>query len=144
MFVLAHDISQDTTKLASDDPSNKDGFYFPDDVPGQYFHMDFGFVRGSKHFHIDFGFICESEYRVKNADGLMIKSVDGYNLYLIIVDRVTHYIWIFLTFSKIPPITIAQKVLNKFKYGTEHRIVCTDQEGDFGLSKEFQEMIGSE
>ena len=46
--------------------------------PGQHFHMDFGFVRGSG-------------YKVKGEDGPTITSIDGYNSYLIIIDRVTRY-----------------------------------------------------
>ena len=77
---------------------------------GQHFHMDFGFVRGS-------------EYKVKNETGPTITSIDGFNSYLIIVDRVTRYIWIFLTTSKSPPINVAQRVLNKFKSNNTHRTV---------------------
>ena len=71
-------------------------------------------------------------------------STDGYNLYLIFFNRVTRYIWIFLTSSKTPPITIAQKILNKFKYKYAYRTIRTDQGGELGLSHEFQNIISEE
>ena len=110
-----------------DDPANAD------DVPsagvaGQHFHMDFGFVRGS-------------DYSVKRENAPTITSIDGYNSYLIIVDRVTRYLWLFLTASKAPPLTIVDKVLNKFKCKNPHRTVRTDQGGELGRSHEFQKVV---
>ena len=49
-----------------------------DGNPGQHFHMDFGFVRGS-------------EYKLKQELGPTITSIDGFNSYLIIVDHITRY-----------------------------------------------------
>ena len=71
-------------------------------VAGQHFHMDFGFGRGGG-------------YRLKTDNNKTITSIDGYNSYLIIVDQVTRYMWIFLTSSKSTPINLAQRVLRKFK-----------------------------
>ena len=90
--------------------------------PGQYFHMDFGF------------FIV-SEYSIKQENAPTVTSIDGYNSDLIIVDRVTMNMWIFLTSSKIPPINIAKKVLNKFKCSNKHRTVRTYQEKELGRSQ---------
>ena len=98
---------------------------------GQHFHMDFGFVRGS-------------EYRVKQEHGPTTTSIDEFNSYLIIVDRVTRYIWVFLTTSKSPPINLAQRVLNKFKSVNEHRTVRTDQGKELGRSAKFQAMVENE
>ena len=61
-------------------------------------------VKGEsgQHFHMNFGFERCSEYKVKNeTGGSTITSIDGFSSYLIIVDRVTRYVWIFLTTSKI-------------------------------------------
>ena len=44
-----------------------------------------------QHFHMDFGFICGSGYRLKTDDNKTVTSIDGYNFYLIIVDRVIRY-----------------------------------------------------
>jgi len=53
--------------------------------------MDMGFVRGSK-------------YRTKDEDGQMVTSLDGYNSYLLIIDRATRYMWVFLSKYKTPKI----------------------------------------
>lgn len=42
--------------------------------PGQQFHMDYGFVRGS-------------DFSQKNEEGKLITSKDDYNAYLLIVDK---------------------------------------------------------
>ena len=116
--------AQKNTKKALNSEKSSDTQYDPlhDDntikgESGQHFHMDFGLVRGSA-------------YKVKNENGPTITSIDGFNSYLIIVDRVIRYIWIFLTTSKAPPINIAQRVLNKFKSNNPHRTVRTDQGGE--------------
>ena len=44
--------------------------------PGQHFHMDFGFVRGTG-------------YKIKSEKQSTITNIDGFNSYLLIVDRVT-------------------------------------------------------
>ena len=48
---------------------------------GQHFHMDFGFVRGS-------------EYKLKSETGSTITFIDGFNSYIIIIDRATRCMWI--------------------------------------------------
>lgn len=70
-----------------------------DGITGQHFHMEFGFVRGSSYF-----------FEKENQS--IVTSIDEYNSYLIIVDKVMRYIWIFLTSSKAPPITIVQALFN--------------------------------
>ena len=112
-------------------PDEIDDIFIPDALPGQHFHMDFGFVRGST-------------YTIKQEDGPTITSKDGYNSYLLIIDRATRYMWVFLTTSKHPPISIAQRVLNKFKTTNPHRTVRTDQGGELGRSHAFKEMIDEE
>ena len=96
--------------------------------PGQHFHMDFGFVRGS-------------EYRKSNKDGKTVTSIDGKNSYLIIIDRCTRYVWIFCSASKTPPIEAARMILEKFKSTNTHRTVRVDQGGELGRSTKFQNMI---
>lgn len=75
-----------TTPLADtpSPPIDEDDTQFMDDpdmtqgVAGQHFHMDFGFVGGSS-------------YSLKQEDMSTVTSIDGYNSYLIIIDRVTKY-----------------------------------------------------
>ena len=93
---------------------------------------------------MDFCFVCRSDYCIKQEHGPTLTSIDGFNSYLIIVDRVTRYIWVFLTTSKAPPINIAQRVISKFKSSNPHRTVRTDQGGELGKSRIFQKMIYKE
>ncbi len=46
--------------------------------PGENFHIDMGFVRGTKYSH-------------KDEDGRLITSLDGFNSYLLFIDRAIGY-----------------------------------------------------
>lgn len=102
-----------------------------DSNPGQRFHMDFGFVHAS-------------EYKPKQEFSSTITFVDGFDSYIIIVEQVTRYTWMFLTTSMSPPINIAQRILHKFKSGDTHCTVRTDQGKELGRSAAFQTMIHTE
>ena len=54
------------------------------------FIMDYGFVRGND--------------TIKSEDGLLITSKDGYNYYLMIINKYSRYMWLFLFANKTPPI----------------------------------------
>ena len=64
---------------------------------------------------MDFGFIRESGYKVKMEDATRVTSIGGFNSYLIIVDKATRYLWIFLTALKSPPVEIARSVSRNSK-----------------------------
>jgi hypothetical protein len=82
--------------------------------------MDMGFVRGSK-------------YRTKDEDGQMVTSLDGYNSYLLIIDRATRYMWVFLSKYKTPKIdTIRGFLQTHGAKGPQQRYVRTDKGGSFG------------
>ena len=117
---LCQAIEKTIQKMSEDDPEGTEDTII-DGYAGQHFHMDFGFVRGSG-------------YSIKQENKPTVTSIDGFSSYLIIVDRVTRYLWVFLTTSKSPPITIAQKILNKFKCKNPHRTVRTDQGKELGKS----------
>ena len=87
------------SNLSSSDKLHDD-IHIPDALPGQNFNMDFGFVRGSEFKQV--------------KDGIMITSIDGYNCYLIIIDRATRYTWIFLESFKDSPLTSIKLILSKF------------------------------
>jgi len=57
-------------------------------------------------FSMDYGFMGESGYCSKDEEGRTITSIDGYCSYLLITDRATRYLWVFLTKTKSPPIDI--------------------------------------
>jgi hypothetical protein len=77
-------------------------------LPGQMFHMDMGFVRGTKYGHRD-------------EDGHLVTSLDGYNSYLVIVDRATRYTWVFLCKTKVPQITTIAHFLKL--HGTKQDVI---------------------
>ncbi len=68
-------------------------------TPGERFHMDIGFVRGTK-------------YSTKDEDGTTVTNLDGYNSYILIIDRATRYIWVFPAHHKTPRIDLIKTFLN--------------------------------
>ena len=95
---------------------------------GQHFHMDFGFVRGS-------------DYEKVTNDGKLVTSLDNYRSYLLVIDKASRYIWVFLTKTKHPPIQQVKGLLDKFKNRYPNASVTTDQGKELGKSKAFQQMI---
>ncbi len=59
----------------------------------------------------------------------VVLSYDGYLSYLLIIDKASQYIWVFLTTSKEPSLDIIDAFLSRF--GHEHGgSICTDQGGE--------------
>jgi hypothetical protein len=46
------------------------------------------------------GFVHGTQLSYKDEDGQLVTRLDGYNSYLIVVDRATYYTWVFLTRNK--------------------------------------------
>ena len=107
-----------------------DDIFMPQALPGQHFHFDFGFMR-TKH------------YQEEDSEGNLQTSVDGKNAYLLVVDRATRYMWVYLSSSKQPPIEFCKGVLHKFKAATSHRTVRCDQ-GELASSIAFNKLLVSE
>jgi hypothetical protein len=87
-------------------------------IPGTSFHMDLGFIRGPSNL----------EDVVKNGatpTKTIIKSRDGYEAYLLIVDAASRYIWVFLLKSKHPPIATIAQFLQKHGTATKGKITTT-------------------
>ena len=105
----------------------QDDIYMPNTLPGQHFHMDFGFVRGS-------GF-------KETQDRQTITSNDGFKSYLLIMDRTTQYTRILLQSSKETPLTVIKLILTKFKTTNPHRTVRTDQGGELEGSIAFKHLL---
>ena len=70
-----------------------DHIHLPAALPGQ-------------HFHIDFGFVCGSDFKMKtkNGEGPTITSINGKNSYCLIVDRATQNMWVYLGNTNTPPV----------------------------------------
>ncbi len=108
------------------DPTNPQSFENTTDYKiGQHLHMDFGFVRGSEYCKID-------------NDGKLVTSIDNYRSYLLVIDKASRYIWIFLTKTKNPPISQVEGLLSKFKNLYPDASITTDQGKELGKSKAFQ------
>jgi hypothetical protein len=122
-------------QLASDTPPVGDNDMPPSNdsttgcKPGERFHMDMGFVRGT-------------QFSYKDEDGWLVTSLDGYNSYLIVVDRATRYTWVFLTRNKTPQVDTIKKFLEI--HGSKHatqKYIRTDEGGELWRSHAFQQMI---
>ena len=119
---------RDTTSLETEMTKMLDEIHLPTANPGQHFHIDFGFVRGSG-------------YDTANNEGRTVTSMDGKNSYLLIVDRKTRYMWLYLAESKAPPLLAVRMVLEKFGSDDKHRTLRTDQDKSLGKSKAFLAML---
>ena len=92
---------------------------------------------------MDFGFVRGSGYSSTEDDGRRVSSIDGMNSYLLIVDRKTRRLWVFLTKSKAPPLIIIRDFLAMHGSRTStRRIIRTDQGGELWGSDAFQEACG--
>jgi len=103
----------------------------PDPMPGERFHMDFGFMRASSE-----------DYKPDPAKPRVVESHEGYNSYLLAVDAATRYTWVFLCKSKEPPIDILKLLLKQ--HGTTSQAVKTvrvDQGGELGRSSDFRKAV---
>ena len=116
--------------LYDENEDQKDDMYLPGSLPGQHFHCDFGFMRSKS-------------YQQKDDEGKLQTSIDGKRAYLLIIDRYTRYMWVYIANSKRPPIQFCKSVLNKFKSSTKHRTVRCDQ-GELASSNDFKKMLQEE
>jgi hypothetical protein len=65
-------------------------------APKMRFFMDFGFMRS---LHSDY---CSTRLGLNHV----VECFEGYSSYLIIVDKASRYVWMFLRKSKEPPINL--------------------------------------
>ncbi len=94
------------------------------------FYINFGFMRASAS---DYSWPDKSKDRV-------IQSFDGYSSYLLIIDEASHFVWIFLTASKDPPLDIIRVFLTQHGH-SEGGSVRTDQGGKLARCSALQDML---
>lgn len=94
---------------------------------GKSFFMDFAFLRASSKDYT----------KTKVKQDRIVKSYDGYNSHLVVVDEATSYVWVFLLKSKEPPIETVLEFL-KIHGNKDGGIVRTDQGGELARSDEFK------
>ena len=121
----------DTTQAKAAIDEWLDELHLPDAEPGQHFHADFGFVRGS-------------EFSMETDEGKTITSVDGKNSYLLVADRATRMIWVHCSNTKSAPVKELQAILSKFKSKNPYQAVRTDQDQALAKSVEFGKMVVEE
>ena len=92
---------------------------------GQRFQMNYGFMRGSQDTQTN------------------IRSHEGYNYYLLIVDYFTRYTWVFLSKNKAPPVRLLTTFLQTYGNKNGTRIVHTDQGGELARSKSFTDVLSN-
>ena len=92
-------------------------------------------TRFGERFQMDFGFMSTRQ------DKNVIRSHDGYNCYLLVIDYFTRYLWVFLTKNKSPPVKTVTQFLRTYGNQDGVRIIRTDQGGELARSRIFQETI---
>lgn len=93
-------------------------------------------------FQMDFGFVRSKNWVMKTEEGKTITSIDGFNSYLLVIDRATRYLWVYLTKSKAPPIAAVNKLLQF--YGPQvkgDKVIRTDLGGELARSHAFQKLV---
>ena len=108
-----------------------DNLHLPEALPGQHFHLHFGFVQGS-------------EYRLKQKNAPTVTSIDGKHSYCLIVDRATCYMWIYWSGTKESPVEPIQMILHKFGSQHTHRTVQTDHDKSLGKTVDLVQMLKDE
>jgi dUTP pyrophosphatase len=95
-----------------------------------------------QHFHVDFGFMKGSGYCKKDEEGRTITSIDGFRSYFLVIDRKTRYVWVFLTKSKKPPLTIFAQFLKEHGHpSASNRTVRSDRGGELWGSQAFRDIV---
>jgi len=103
----------------------------PDPMPGERFHVDFGFVRASSE-----------DCKPDPDEPRVVQPHEGHNSYLLAVDAATRCTWVFLCKSKDPPVDILKLLLKQ--HGTASQAVKTvrvDQGGELGRSSAFRKAV---
>jgi dUTP pyrophosphatase len=96
-----------------------------------------------QHLHIDFGFVRGSDYAVKDEQGKLTTSIDGFRSYCLVIDRASRHISIILTKVKKPPIVELRHLLTQLRSRVKsaHCTVTTDLGGELAKSKSFQNLL---
>ncbi len=78
--------------------------------------------------------------RPDKSKDLVVTSYDGCNSYLVVINKISCYVCVFLTQSKEPPLDIVTAFL--VQYGnTDDGLVQTDQDGDLACSDAFHQAV---
>lgn len=78
---------------------------------------------------------------MKQENGPLITSKDGFNAYFLIMDVHSRYMWVFPTLGKSPPIFIVESFLERYSNKNGNRSIRTDNGGGLAGSHAFQQLI---
>ena len=92
-------------------------------------------LRFGDRFQMDFGFMSGK------IDNKIVRSHEGYNCYLLIIDYYTRYTWVFLSKNKAPPLRTITQFLRTYGNTDGVRIIRTDQGGELARSTSFKEVV---
>ena len=92
-------------------------------------------LRFADRFQMDFGFMSG------RLDNTIVRSHEGYNCYLLIVDYHTRYTWVFLSKNKSPPIKTITQFLRTYGNTDGVRTIRTDQGGELAKANAFKEAV---
>ncbi len=107
-------------------------------------------LRSAKHtmeikrrFYLDFGFMRALTLNFNQPDKAhdwVVHSYDGYSSYLLIVDKASRHVWVFLTKSKEPPMDIIDTFLAQHGH-SKGGCLCTDQGGELAWSSHLLNIV---
>jgi hypothetical protein len=100
----------------------------PPPIAGNFFHLDFGFIRASSS---DFGV---------SAGNHVVSSYDGNNTYLFIVCATSHHTWIFCQASTSPLIFIIEHFLALHGLNAGSMFLRMDQGGELWRSHQLRDI----
>jgi hypothetical protein len=96
-----------------------------------------------QRFYMYFGYMRASASNYSKQDKLkdrVVYSYDGFSSYLLMIDKATRYIWVFLTSCKDPQLDIVEEFLRQHGH-EDGGCIWTDQGGELARSIEFQDML---
>jgi hypothetical protein len=106
-------------------------------------HSAVSTTEQKSRFYMDFDFMCASDSdfnQVDKSKDCVILSYDGFSLYLMIVNKDSHFIWIFLITSKEPLINIVSVFLRQHSL-KDGGCIRMDQGGELACSKTFSDVV---
>ena len=96
----------------------------------QRYYMNYGFMHSST-----------SDYSCpQKGKDRVVRSYNGFTSYLLIINKTSRYVWVFLTATKEPPLDIVSEFLRHHGH-EDGGCICTDQGGELARSLAFQDLL---
>ena len=75
------------------------------------------------------------------TDNCIVRSYEGYNCYLLIIEHFTQYTWVFLSKNKHPLLKTITQFLRTYGNSDSIRVIRTDQGGELAKSASFRDTV---